>query len=160
MSPQWNRKRILSLAQIQDFQDKVNSLNDASECYDPGICEPLWITPRPQSTHGYSKFHREMISRDSCLQPGTWNSFGTSGNVFESLPIREGPSSALFGNSMNLGIIFLRIEANWDRQNLGTGRRSETRTFRVLQYQLVDWPRVWRPEIHYAVLEELSLGLV
>ena len=43
-----------------------------------------------------------MISRDSCLQPDSQNSLGTSGNVLEGLLARGEPSSALFQNSKNL----------------------------------------------------------
>ena len=43
-----------------------------------------------------------MGSRDSCLQLDTHNSLGTSGHVFEDLPARGEPSSALFENSKNL----------------------------------------------------------
>ena len=43
-----------------------------------------------------------MPSRDSPMPRDTRNTLGTSGNVFECLPAREGPSSALFENSRNL----------------------------------------------------------
>ena len=43
-----------------------------------------------------------MRSRDSGLPLDTRNTMGTSRNVFENLPAREGPSSALFENSRNL----------------------------------------------------------
>ena len=36
------------MVQIQELQDKVNSLNDAKEFCDPD-CEQLWIIPRSQS---------------------------------------------------------------------------------------------------------------
>ena len=72
-----NRRTI----QIQELQDTVNSLNDSRDFHDlqtasssalshvPGH---LVIVPSP----------RGMLSRDSCLQPDTRNSFGISGNVF------------------------------------------------------------------------------
>ena len=43
-----------------------------------------------------------MPCRDSGLPHDIRNIMGTSGNVFERLPGREGPPSALFGNSKNL----------------------------------------------------------
>ena len=42
---------------------------------------------------------RGLISRDSCLQPDTRNSFRTSGHVFEDLPAPGELPPALFGNS-------------------------------------------------------------
>ena len=53
--------------------------------------QPL-IFPRP----------RGMLSRDSGLPLDTRNTMGVSGNVFDSLPAREGPSSALFEISRDL----------------------------------------------------------
>ena len=90
----------LLLARIQEIQDKVNSLNDAKdstilrqraalEC--PTLpSQPLSI-PSPGG----------LISRDSCLPHDTRNSMGSSGNVFGNLPAQDGPSSDLFGNTMN-----------------------------------------------------------
>ena len=60
------------------------------------------------------QFHREVLSksvhlmsnhafcRDSGLPHDTRNTMGTSGNVFERLPVREGLPSALFENLKNL----------------------------------------------------------
>ena len=89
------------LTQIQDLQKEVNSLTDARDFYDPETAsssrashvpsEPLNI-PNP----------RGMLCRDSGSLLDTRNSMSTSRNVFESLPAREGPSSALFENSRNL----------------------------------------------------------
>ena len=45
---------------------------------------------------------RGMLSRDSGLPLDTRKNMVTSGNVFESQPAREGPSSAFFENSKNL----------------------------------------------------------
>ena len=45
---------------------------------------------------------RGMPSRDSRLPLDRRNIAGTSRKVFESLPTRDGPSSALFENSLNL----------------------------------------------------------
>ena len=82
------------LTQIQDLQNKVSSLSDAREFHDLEThvpCQPSTI-PSP----------RTMPCRDSGLPHDTRNILCTSGNVFESLPARKGPPSALFENSRNL----------------------------------------------------------
>ena len=43
-----------------------------------------------------------MPCRDSGLPHDSWNILGTSGNVFERLPGREGRTSTLFDDSKNL----------------------------------------------------------
>ena len=94
------------LAQIQELQDKVNSLSDAREFYDPETASSSGISHVSQLSSIPSR--RSMISRDSCLPHDTRNSMGTSGNVFESLSGR-----AIFSflqESKECGIIFLRIE--------------------------------------------------
>ena len=45
---------------------------------------------------------RGMIGRDSCLPNDARNSMVSSGNVFEDLFAREGPSFAYFENPRNL----------------------------------------------------------
>ena len=108
------------LTQIQDLQNKGNSLSDAREFYDPETArssgashvpgKPLTI-PSP----------RTMPSRDSGLPHDTRNAMGASGNVFESLLARDGPSSALFENSRN------SRRTRCCRKNYGTWKRGETR---------------------------------
>ena len=73
------------MVQIQELQDKVNSLNDTREFVDPVPSQPMSI-PSP----------RGSLSRDSCLQPDTRNSFGTE-NVFEDLPALGEPPAPFFG---------------------------------------------------------------
>ena len=82
------------LAQVQEVQDKVNSLSDAKEFYDPETASSSGVSHVPSP--------RGMLSRDSCMQPDTRSTLGTSGNVFESLPARGEPSSAFFENLKNL----------------------------------------------------------
>ena len=89
------------MTQIHDLQYKVNSFSDAREFHDPEtasssnashvLCQP-WNIPSPGT----------MPCRDSGLPHDTWNTMGTPENVFERLPAREGPPSALFENSKNL----------------------------------------------------------
>ena len=89
------------LAQIQKLQEKVNSLNDAKEFYDPGTASSSGMSHVPSQSLSFPR-PRGLISRDSCLPHGTRNSMGTSGNVFGNLPAQDGPSSALFENPRNL----------------------------------------------------------
>ena len=66
-------------SQIQDLQERVNSMNDSTEFQDfESICSGklshvprLAVVPSPRS-----------MSRDRILEPETWNSSGTHGNVF------------------------------------------------------------------------------
>ena len=113
-------------AQVQELQDKVSSLNDAKEFYDSETAsssgashvfsQPLNI-PSP----------RGMLSRDSGLPLDTRNSMGTSGSGFESLPAREGPSSALFENPLNLASSSCGLGSGTAGYNMKTWQRSETR---------------------------------
>ena len=84
------------LTQILELQNKVNYLSDAREFYDSET-----------ATHGPSQpstiaIPRTIRSRDSGLPHDTRNIMGTSGNVFERPPAREGRTSTLFNNSKNL----------------------------------------------------------
>ena len=89
------------LAQIQDLQNKVNSLSDAREFHNPETASSSGATHAPDQTSTIPS-SRGMPGRDSGLPHDTLNVMGTSGNVFESLPAREGPPSAIFENSRNL----------------------------------------------------------
>ena len=69
------------VVQIQELQDKVYSLNDAREFYDPEAASSSGLShvlSQPTSIPS----PRGMMSRDACLPPKTRNSCGTSGNVF------------------------------------------------------------------------------
>ena len=63
--------------------------------------EQLWIIPRSRQPLNFPS-PIGKLSRDSGLPLDTRSTMGASGNVFASLPAREGPSSALFENSRNL----------------------------------------------------------
>ena len=88
------------LTQIQDLQNKVNSLSEARENHDPEsgsssgsthvLSQPS-TNPSPKTTP----------CRDSGLPHDTRHFAGTSGNVFERLPAREGRTSTLFNKSKN-----------------------------------------------------------
>ena len=94
------------LTQIQDLQNKVNSLSDAREVYDPESVSSS------RATHVPNQFStilspRTMPRRDSGLQ----NIMNTSGNVFERPSAQEGLSSAVFIQQFKeFGIIFSGIE--------------------------------------------------
>ena len=85
------------VVQIHELQDKVNSLNGAKEFYDPEPASTSGLSHVP-SQHVRSPSPRGMMS-DSCLQPDIRNSLGTSRHVFQNLPPRGEPSSAIFENS-------------------------------------------------------------
>ena len=74
---------------------------DAREFYDPETASSSGAT-HVLSQPSTAPSPRGTLCRDSGLPFDTRNSMGTSGNVFESLPARNGPSSALFENSRNL----------------------------------------------------------
>ena len=89
------------LTQIQDLQNKVNSLADATEFYDTKTASRSGASHVPSQPLIFPS-PRGMLSRDSGLPHDARNTMGTSGNVFDSPPAREGPSSALLENSRNL----------------------------------------------------------
>ena len=68
------------LISSQDLQVKVNSLNDATEFHDPQTASSSGLSHVPSQSMSIPST-RGMISRDSCLQPDTRNSLGTSGVI-------------------------------------------------------------------------------
>ena len=89
----------------------MNSLTDARDFHDP---EPA---SNSGASHVSSKplnipSSRGMLSLDPGLPLDTRNSMGISGNVFESLLAREGPSSAL---SSRIHGIWHHLRADWDQ---------------------------------------------
>ena len=92
----------LLLAQNQDVQSQANSLTIARASRSGAShvpCQPLTL---PSS--------RGMPCRDFGLPLTTQNTLGTSGNVFQRVPTREGPSSFFLRKFEEFRIIFLRIE--------------------------------------------------
>ena len=74
---------------------------DEKEFYDPETASSsgaLHVPSKPLNNPS----PRGMLSRDSGSPLDTQNTMGTSGNVFESPPLREGPSPALFEKTWNL----------------------------------------------------------
>ena len=103
------------VTQILDLQNKAKSMSQRAG---------LWH-PRSQPTLEYSESQRSGLLLD------TRNSIGTSGNVCESLPAREGPSSALFENSQNLASSSCGLGSGRQTEagkNYGAWKRGETRS--------------------------------
>ena len=91
------------VSEIQELQNKVNSLTDARDFHDPeGPRSPgaSHVPTRPLTIPSRS----EKPSREPAMPNDTRNAMGISGNVFESLPAREGQFSPRFENSRNLAL--------------------------------------------------------
>ena len=84
----------LLTVQIQELQDKVKSLSDSRVFCDPETASSSGLSHVPSHPMSIPS-PRGMLSRDSCLQHDTRNSYGTSGNVFENLLAPNEPSAAL-----------------------------------------------------------------
>ena len=120
------------LTQIQDLQNKVNSLSHAREFYDPGTASSSGATHVPSIPSP-----RTMPCRDSGLSHDTRNIVGTSGIVFERLPAREGRTSSLFDNSKNLA-----SSSHGLRPDIpGNTKRPEREMKREPQDSLIPVPR-------------------
>ena len=76
------------MVQIQELQDKVNSLNDAKEFYDLETASSSGLSHVPSQPVSIPS-PRGMIGRNSCLQLDTRNSLGTSGHVFVKVYLLE-----------------------------------------------------------------------
>ena len=89
------------LLKNQDLQNRVNSLNDAREFYDPesgsssGATHVLDSTPTVLSS-------KTLPRCDSWLPRNTQNCTGIMGIVFERPPAQQGRSSTVYSNSKNL----------------------------------------------------------
>ena len=88
------------MVQIQELQDKVNSLNDFSEFNDPETASSSGSSHVPSQLMRIPS-PRGSLSRDSCLEPDTRNSFGISGNVLDDPPAPSEPPAAFFDISRN-----------------------------------------------------------
>ena len=85
---------------IQDLHDKVNSSTDARDFYALETASSSGASHVPSQPLNIPS-PSGMLSRDAGLPLDSRNTMGTSGNVFESLPAREGRCSTLFENSRN-----------------------------------------------------------
>ena len=88
------------LIQVQDLQNKVNSLSDAREFHDPGPGSSSGATHVPSEPPTIQS-PRTTPSRDSGLPHDTGNGTVITGNVFERLLARDGRNSTIFNNSKN-----------------------------------------------------------
>ena len=89
------------MVRIQDLQNKVNSLSDAREFYDPESGSSSGATHVPDQTSTILS-SRTLPRCDSGLPRNTQNCTGIMGNVFERPPVQEGQSLTIFNNSRNL----------------------------------------------------------
>ena len=103
--------------QIQELQDKVNSLNESSEFYDLETASSFRLSHVPSHSNSIQSPHG-MLSRDSGLQPDTRNSSGTSGNVFEDPRAPNEPTAACFANARSL------TDTHYELVSLNTGRHA------------------------------------
>ena len=96
------------MVHIQELQDKVTSVDNAKEFYDPetACCSRLSHVPNQFMS---VPSPRNIISRESWLQLATRNSLGTTGHIFEGLLAPDEPSSALFESSKNLASASCRL---------------------------------------------------
>ena len=78
-----------------------------------------------------------MPCRDSGLPHDTRNIMGTSGNIFERLPAREGQSSTLLNNSKNLSSSSLKLGPNTE----GSTKRPVKEMRREPQHSSIPVPR-------------------
>ena len=103
----------------------MNSLNDGKDFYDPEKASSSGLSHVPSQPSRMSSLGG-MISRDFCLPHNTQNSMGTIGNVFEDLPVQEGPSSG-FENTRNLASssCLLRPSNTGNALKHGEGLRRE-----------------------------------
>ena len=83
--------------QIQDLQEKVNSLNGSRDFHDLETASSSGLSHVP-SHPVIVPSCRGMLSRDSCLQLDTRNSFDTSENVFEGPLAPFEPTASCLGN--------------------------------------------------------------
>ena len=127
--------RIDELSVQQDCESALDSKSGFTEQNEliPWPMQENFYDPEKASNSGASHvlsqpstvpIPRTMPCRDSGLPHETRNSMGTSGNVLESLPAREGPSSALFDNSLNLASSFCGLGQATTVNIMKEGRRG------------------------------------
>ena len=118
------------LSQIQELQDKVNALHEEKEFHDQETASSSGMSHVPNQTSRIPS-PRGMLSRDSWLPHHTWNSMGTSGNVFfwKSTCSRKDISVT-----------------TWNCHE--TGRRSETRTSEFNNTDSKMYQESWYLESH------------
>ena len=147
------------LSQIQELQDKVNSLNEEKEfcALETAISSGMFhVLNQPSSIPS----PRGMIGRDSCLQPDTRNSLGTLEHVFEGPPAAEWPSPSFFKIPKNLTSSPCELRSGETESTMRHGEGLRQGTARVQKYRLLDLPGKTRPGIPCIILEELILKII
>ena len=108
----------------------------------------------------------EKPGRDPAMPHETRNAMCTSGNVFESLPAREGQSSPRFENSRNLGLYPCELEQESrmrrDAQSSTVPNPSQERVQGPLHHTggtyshngVVDYPRYSILEMHLGIFPD------
>ena len=129
------------LSQIQELQDKVNALHEEKEFHDQETASSSGMSHVPNQTSRIPS-PWGMLSRDSWLPHHTWNSMGTSGNVFEKIYL------------LNKGYLRHYLKLPWDRE------KEWDENLRVQQHWLQDLPGIMIPGIPCIVLKELILKIV
>ena len=102
------------LAQMQDLQDKVDSLNDKRK-----FCDP-----EPASSSGIFLVPSESSRNDSQRFLFAAQHTDLDGNVFEDLPAREGPFPAFFENPKNLVASFCGLRPGNTGNTLKHGEKD------------------------------------
>ena len=129
------------LTQIQELQNKVNSLSDAREFYDPEIREQLWSDPRSESTL-YCSESQNHASLRFWIAARYTDFTGTSGNVLEHRPAQEGRPIYNLQQFKGFGIVFSGIETWYCRNSKEAGEWNEKRTAEYVN-PFTTFPR-WR----------------
>ena len=138
------------LSQIQELQDKVNSLNAEKEFYDPetasssGMSHVLSQPSRISSPGG-------TVSRDSCLPHNARNSMGTSGNVFEDQPVLEGAISIILRGPKEFlasSSCELRLGNTGSTKRHGEGLRRDPRSSIIPTPRFTRNYETWNPLYH------------
>ena len=105
------------MVEIQELQDKVNSLSDAGELYDPETARSSGLSHIPNHDVIFQR-PRGLPSRDSCLQFDTRNLFGASGTVFEDPLAPSEPTASCSSNLYESSLAATHCEL----VSLNTGR--------------------------------------
>ena len=144
------------LTQIQDLQNKVNSLSDAREFYDPETASNSGATHVP-SQPSTTPSPGTMACRGSGLSHDTRNIMGTTGNVFLKPSCSRRTSLCSLRKFKEFGFIFSQRKTwNYMQYNdTGKGKWDENRRIRQYLY------RASKVEVEYwIILVELILTVV
>ena len=115
------------LTQIQDLQNKANSLADVSDFLRSTDSGAALERPTFPFNLGLFPSPRGMPCRDSGLPLDTRNTAGTSGNVFWKPACSRRTTRSSLRKFQESGIIFLRNATEYYRRYCETGKRNETR---------------------------------